>query len=112
MIFICLNINSAVKITQNRKPINRVKHKINMDTTKILSASVASANSSYSYVAVTVPLILILIIFISIHLYYQSTESYKLGIQIPGPPPYPIIGNAHMAIGMTSHGKTNKYKKN
>ncbi|XP_037050111.1 cytochrome P450 4g15-like [Bradysia coprophila] len=37
----------------------------------------------------------------AIHLYYKSQESYKLAIQIPGPVPLPILGNALMALGKT-----------
>lgn len=49
--------------------------------------------------------LLVLVIFLAVHLYFSRTESFKLGLEIPGPYPLPILGNAHMAIGKTSHGE-------
>lgn len=41
----------------------------------------------------------------AIHFYYKTQESYKLAIEIPGPIPIPILGNALMAVGKNPNGK-------
>lgn len=51
-------------------------------------------------------LIMFFILTISaIHVYFKTQESYKLAIEIPGPEPIPIFGNALMALGKTPNGK-------
>lgn len=41
----------------------------------------------------------------AIHVYFKTQESYKLAIEIPGPDPIPILGNALLALGKTPNGK-------
>lgn len=41
----------------------------------------------------------------AVHFYFKSRESFKLAMQIPGPDPLPLLGNAHLAVGKSSHGK-------
>lgn len=69
--------------------------------------TIISAASNHFSMWPTLALIalLVFVIFLAVHLYYSRTESFKLGIEIPGPYPLPILGNALMAIGKTSHGE-------
>lgn len=50
---------------------------------------------------------LLIILFISIltaiHVYFTSQESYKLGLELPGPYPLPILGNALLALTDTQN---------
>lgn len=39
------------------------------------------------------------------HLWQQTTDSWKYGMEMPGPKPLPLIGNAHMIVGKSNSGK-------
>lgn len=41
-----------------------------------------------------------------IHLWEINRRNYKMVANIPGPKPYPIIGNAHLALFKNPHGKS------
>lgn len=61
-------------------------------------------SSGFAFSAI-VTFIIVAILLTIVHLYFRSKESYKLAIEIPGPDPIPILGNALMALGKSSHGK-------
>lgn len=44
----------------------------------------------------------------AIHVYFRTQDSYKMAIEIPGPEPVPIFGNALLALGKTPNGKLKK----
>lgn len=64
----------------------------------------ASAGVGFSTVFFLLIMFIVLTI-TAIHVYFKSKESYKLGIEIPGPDPIPILGNALLALGKTPNGK-------
>lgn len=57
------------------------------------------------WLSLALVLLLVFVILTAVHLYYSNTESYKLGLQLPGPPPIPLLGNALMAIRLSGHGE-------
>lgn len=63
------------------------------------------ASSGIGFSTVFILIMFIILAITAIHMYYKSQESYKLGMQIPGPDPIPILGNALMAIGKTPERK-------
>lgn len=63
------------------------------------------ASSGIGFSTVFILILFIILALTAIHVYFKSQESYKLGIQIPGPEPLPILGNALLALGKTPDGK-------
>lgn len=61
--------------------------------------------SSIGFSTIFISILLVILVITLIHLYFTSQESYKLGIRIPGPEPFPIFGNALMAIGVSPDSK-------
>ncbi|XP_031623600.1 cytochrome P450 4g15-like [Contarinia nasturtii] len=55
--------------------------------------------SGVGFSSIFILIMFIILVITAIHLFYKSQESFKLGIQIPGPEPIPILGNALMALG-------------
>lgn len=75
------------------------------DNVLTLMDPVESVGFGFSAVFVVVSFMILAVT--CIHVFYKSQESFKLGLQIPGPEPIPILGNALMAIGKTPNGKRN-----
>lgn len=67
---------------------------------------VGPENSGIGFSTVFILILFVILAIAAIHVYYKSQESFKLGIQIPGPEPIPILGNALMALGKTPNGKS------
>lgn len=65
----------------------------------------STASTGFGFSPFFIPFLLLIVVLAAIHFYYQSQESYKLALLIPGPTPLPIFGNALMAIGKSPHGK-------
>lgn len=63
------------------------------------------ASGGYGFATIILVILFCILAVTAIHVYYKSQESYKLGLQIPGPDPIPIMGNALMAVGKTPNGK-------
>lgn len=63
------------------------------------------ASSGIGFATIFILIMFIILAVTAIHVYCKSQESYKLGMQIPGPDPIPILGNALMAVGKTPERK-------
>jgi len=51
------------------------------------------------YIApLVIPFFSLVLILYAVHLWLSGTRSYKLALKIPGPPPLPLIGNAHLVV--------------
>lgn len=66
---------------------------------------VASSGLGFTFSALFIVVLFMILAVTCIHVFYKSQESFKLGLQIPGPEPIPILGNALMALGKTPNGK-------
>jgi cytochrome P450 family 4 len=65
-----------------------------MSTESILS-------SSKEYIApFVIPITSIALILWAFHLWQTSSRSYKLALKLPGPPPIPFLGNAHLVMSL------------
>lgn len=65
----------------------------------------ASTGVGFSFPSVFLLILFFIVAITAVHVYFKNQESYKLGYEIPGPEPLPILGNALMAIGKTPNGK-------
>lgn len=68
------------------------------------------SSSGIGFSAVFFVISFIILAVTCIHMFYKSQESFKLGIQIPGPEPVPIFGNALMALRRTPNGKQTNFE--
>lgn len=66
---------------------------------------VASSGLGFTFATLFIVILFMILAVTCIHVFYKSQESFKLGLQIPGPEPIPILGNALMALGKTPNGK-------
>lgn len=66
---------------------------------------IGPASGGIGFSTVFILIMFFILAITAIHVYYKSQESYKLGLQIPGPEPLPILGNALMALGKTPNRK-------
>ncbi|XP_059618541.1 cytochrome P450 4g1-like [Phlebotomus argentipes] len=53
----------------------------------------------YSLGLMTVPILIGSLVALAYYFYERNTRIFQLGSKIPGPPPIPFFGNAHIAIG-------------
>lgn len=53
------------------------------------------------------PIVFVIVSLTLLHVYLQSRRIARIGNKIPGPPPLPIIGNAHLVWNKTHNGKLN-----
>lgn len=65
--------------------------------------SPASGGVGFSTIILLIMFVLLTIT--AIHVYFKTQQSYKYAIEIPGPEPIPILGNALIALGKTPTGK-------
>lgn len=72
---------------------------------KLLTLIEPASSGNIGFSTVFFLLLFIILAITAIHVYYKSQESFKLALQIPGPDPIPILGNALMALGKTPNRK-------
>ncbi|GAB0097092.1 Cytochrome P450 4g1 [Sergentomyia squamirostris] len=53
----------------------------------------------YTLGVMMMPILVGSLVFLAYYFYEKNTRSYILASKIPGPPPIPIFGNAHMVLG-------------
>lgn len=67
---------------------------------------ISVANSQFdTWFLLALTSLFVFLILLAVHLYFSRTEAFQLGLKIPGPDPIPLLGNAHLAIGKSSHGE-------
>lgn len=55
------------------------------------------------FTPLVIPLMTIVVVLAAVHYYQQQQRLMKMGAKLPGPAPLPLIGNAHMILGLTPH---------
>lgn len=59
----------------------------------------------FRHLSLAVITVLIISVITLYHFWQKTTDTWKFGMEMPGPQPLPILGNAHIIIGKSSHGK-------
>lgn len=67
-----------------------------------------AASGAIGFSTIFLLIMFVILTITAIHVYFKTQESYKFAIEIPGPNPIPILGNALMAIGKTPNGNFSK----
>lgn len=67
-----------------------------------------AASGAIGFSTIFLLIMFVILTITAIHIYFKTQESYKFAIEMPGPDPIPIFGNALMAIGKTPNGNFSK----
>lgn len=74
---------------------------INATTTQHITGTKAHILSSPFYIS----LIGALLALVLYDIWFRNTDAYKKLKSIPGPPVLPLVGNAHLVLGLTPTGE-------